>query len=120
MFVLSITNLTNEFDIPFFRIEKDFRWIYVVSTNEPLLQNYKMKIESFTPQRYLPYLLIEILPREMLSNAEIQGNFNNLYNFTPELDRIYVEGITNCNRRESYSYHDFTPDRWDFWDPEVN
>ena len=112
MFVLSISINPNNLARPFFSVEQNFRWIYAVSPNFPLLENFKFKIIQFTDQQYLPYLNIEILPYETLTENEIENNFYNPYT----LDKIYVEGIVNNrqNRSEifSYTYEDFTEDKW--------
>lgn len=129
LYTLTITNLRNSINnIPFFRIETDIRWIYCISHNLPLLYNYRMKLESFTPYRYLQYLRIEILPFSCLSDEELDNNFSAGYYISNndvvwanqerensvivENDIFYLEGIVNLNRRERVTYDNFTQDKW--------
>ncbi len=112
MYVLSISILPNNLNRPFFRVEPNFRWVYAVSSNYPLLESFKLKITSFTNPEYIPYLNIEILPYDSLNENEIENNFYNPYS----IDRFYIEGIVNnrSSRSElwSYTYDEFTPDKW--------
>lgn len=119
--------MNNINNIPFFRIATDMRWIYCISHNLPLLYNYRLKLQSFTPQRYLEYLRIEILPLESLSDDERENNFSEGYYILDhevwvnrrndpsvkiENDIFYLEGVVNLNRREIVGYNDFTQDKW--------
>jgi len=113
LYTLSITNLIRGIDRhPYFNIEPNCRWIYCVSSNEPSLQNFKSKVESFTPLRYLSYIRVEVLPFDNLSEDDIQSN--NLRTTYYEFDKFYTEGVVNRNYNLSYNYEDFTPDKWDF------
>lgn len=113
LFVLSISIHPNNLDRPFFTVEKNFRWIYAVSSNSSLLQSFRFKILQYTDLELLNYLDIEIIPYEILNENEIENNFRNPYT----LDKIYVEGIVNCRHNRptnlSYTYDEFTPDKWD-------
>jgi hypothetical protein len=113
MYVLSISVLPNNLGRPFFMVESDFRWIYAVSTNFPLLDSFRNKVIAFTNHQYLPFINIEIVSYESLSENEITNNFYNPY----ETDKFYIEGIVNnrinTNRNLSVSFDEFTPDKWD-------
>jgi vacuolar-type H+-ATPase subunit C/Vma6 len=115
LYVLTITNLqSNIDDQPFLNICTDTRWIYAISRNYPLLQNFKMKIESFTPERYLQYIRIEIIQFDSLSENERDNNSLSRFRYT--LDKFYIEGVVNniSDRQDrlSYTFNDFTPDKW--------
>lgn len=113
MFVLSITNLARReiIDLPFFSCEPNCRWIYSVSQNYPLLSNYKMKLESFTPEYLRGYLHIEILDFNSLNEDDIDNNFTVLDEI--EYDKFYLQGTVNGNRGQILSYDDFTMDKWE-------
>jgi hypothetical protein len=115
MFALTITNLEipqNHIanNLSFFRIIPNCYWIYAISNNEPLLLNFKLKLESFTPFEYLQFLRIEVINYNNLSQCDIDSN--NLYQ-SYQLDVFYPDGIVN--RGDNYLFDEFTPDKWNFW-----
>lgn len=113
MFVLCITNLPlpGGLDLPFFRCEPYYRWIYTISTNFPLLNNYLQKLSVFTPEYLKPYLRFEILNINSLTEEEIDNNLNPAVEI--EVDKFYLQGTINGDRSLKLDYNDFTMDIWD-------
>ena len=112
MFVLSITNLPSPggLNLPFFRCEPNCRWIYVLSNNFPLINNYLQKLNIFTPDYLKPYLRFEILNIDTLTEEEIDNNLDPEREI--EIDKFYLQGTVNADRSNKLDYDDFTIDKW--------
>lgn len=108
MYALAITFLENDFDQYFFLVH-NIRWIFVVSKNYKLLENFVKKIKKFTSKQRLPHILIEIISFDSISEKEIM--YNNMQN-PYLLDKIYVEGIVNLSDELSFSYDEFSSENW--------
>lgn len=109
---LSITIIKNPYDniISFLNVMENKKWIYVLSDSQSVLHNFKHKILSITPEKYLQYISVEIGYVNDLSQDE--KNYNNL-NKDYIKDKLHSESI--CNSSESsdkYSLEEFTLDIW--------
>ncbi len=113
MYYLSIIVLDNDINIPFFRVVPNTRWIYALSENISIIEEFANKIREYTDPSYLQYLNIEIL--DELSEEEYQDNNMDLFeNEGGRLDVLYPEVVVNNSEYDYFYLDTFTAEEWSF------
>jgi hypothetical protein len=113
MFVLTITIFPNPVNIPFFQVAKNIKWIYSISNTITTLTQFKIKIEEYTPNEYKPFMIVEVVPVNILTELETRLNrINNIEELVNiYYNTLYVEGIVN-NSVYSIQIDNFTMSDW--------
>lgn len=111
---LSIKIKENPLGGPFMTVRTNIEWIYALSDNTQLLNEFRQKILNMTPKEYLQYMVIVVGSRANLTAECIKLNKLGKRKYTEDV--FYLEGIVNNNEDEIYSLNEFTHDIWKFWD----
>ena len=99
---------------PFVLLDFDERWIYAVSDDMAVLQSFKSKMLSYTPERYRRLLDITIVDFKCLTKEEVKSNFIDCWQGPFNSDILYYEGIVNRDGTSAWTIEEFTANKWDF------
>lgn len=115
--VCLIINIIDRGEIynPFAMLTYEERWVYAVSDNKSILESFKNRIISYTPEKYRQLLDISIVELNMLSRDEVKNNFNPDYIKQEfKINCLYFESIVNRPGTDMWTLDEFTQDKWAF------
>jgi hypothetical protein len=99
---------------PFMFLDFEERWVYAVSNDTAVLESFKSKILSYTPEKYRHLLDIIIIDSKCMTKVEIESNFSGNWQGPFSINVLYFEGIVNRDGTNAWTLEEFTEDKWRF------
>jgi hypothetical protein len=105
--------------VPFMRVQPNVPWIYAYSDDRSTLEEFKARIERWTPAQYLQHMKVDIRWTDTMSETVRQINRDSSHCERPvEPNWFYLDGCVN-NDHERRRLDDFTLDAWRWWPEEA-
>ena len=100
----------------FLSVEPNVPWIYAYSDDRASLEEFKARIELWTPALHLQYMKIDIHWTDTMPERMRLANRNHTHVSEPiDPDWFYLTGCINNERELRYRLEDFTFRVWRWW-----